>query len=149
MTFFKLALLSLFIFGCAHKKVHRHPAQVSSIDQKIFEVEKNLEELQALKNDKNAVYMDFKDSGLDSSKRRYDVYAQIFSNDPQGIERVELIINEKVVKEIKPKWIDSNLFIQEKFMMKLPIHSTKFRFSFAEGGVKEVELVCTRVDKCL
>lgn len=151
MKYLIFVSLSIFLISCTHKPSRlRHPAQVTLVDQKIIETEKKLEELQALKQaDKIAVYVDFQDSGLDKSKRRYDVFAQVFTIDPEALEKVELVISEKVVKVVKLQSIDGNLFIREKFMMKLPIHSTKFRFSFGAEGFKDIDLVCTRVDQCL
>ncbi len=151
MKYLFFASLTIFLMSCSHHlSQQRHPAQAALVEQKIIETERKLEELQALKQTDNvAIYVDFQDSGLDKSKRRYDVFAQVLTNDAEALEKVELIISGKVVKVVKLQSIDGNLFIREKFMMKLPIHSTKFRFSFRADGSKDIDLVCTRVDQCL
>ena len=132
-TFALIFTLSL-LTACA-KAPQRMPASLKQIDQGM--------------NERPELQVEFIDSGSDETKRRYDIKAEVFCNDPHLIKKVEIIVGKVVMGKIKLIYKGDQIFIDQKMMYLLPIGKTVLRFDLGESGSRDIELVCTRAGRCL
>jgi hypothetical protein len=141
--------LAFAVVACAPLKPHRTPSSLDSLESRISEANKLSDQLQKLKVSESVeIYIEFKDSGKDKTGKGYEIKAEVFSNDLGVLESAEVMIGDRSVHKVNLESDESGMHLNIKVPFMLPIYNTKIRFHLGSEGVRDVELVCTRVGKC-